>query len=85
MKKEDLAAIKAQIELYKKWRKTLQFGEFYRGRNSGSLPVNGVSDDNGPAGNLTEWTCVSEDGDSAVGGRNDYTLQQSRPDWLAIF
>ncbi len=67
MKKEDLAAIKAQIELYKKWRKTLQFGEFYRGRNAGPLPVNGVSDEILPAGNLTEWTCVSEDGDNAVG------------------
>lgn len=67
MKKEDLAAIKAQIELYKKWRKVLQFGEFFRGRNAGSLPVNGVSADPASAGNLTEWTTVSEDGEKAVG------------------
>ena len=67
MKKEDLAAIKAQIELYKKWRPVLQFGEFYRGRNAGFLPVNGVSPDPGAEGNLTEWTVVSEDREKAVG------------------
>ncbi len=67
LKKEDLAAIKAQTELYKKWRKVLQFGEFYRGRNAGNLPVNGVSADPSSAGNLTEWTAASEDGSSAVG------------------
>ena len=67
MKKEDLAAIKAQIELYKKWRPVLQFGEFYRGRNAGSLPINGVSADPNAEGNLTEWTAVSEDKEKAVG------------------
>ncbi len=67
MKKEDLAAIKAQIELYKKWRPVLQFGEFYRGRNAGSLPVNGVSPDPNAEGNLTEWTVVGDGGEKAVG------------------
>lgn len=67
MKKEDLAAIKAQIELYKKWRSVLQFGSFYRGRNahqgiSGSESVLMKS-----TGNITEWTCVSEDKNKAVG------------------
>ncbi|MBO5371894.1 MAG: alpha-galactosidase [Lachnospiraceae bacterium] len=48
---EEFEMIKEQVELYKKWRKTLQFGEFYRGRN----------------GNIHEWTCVSEDKTKAVG------------------
>ncbi|MBQ6441849.1 MAG: alpha-galactosidase [Lachnospiraceae bacterium] len=51
MKKEELEAITAQVALYKKWRKTMQFGAFYRGRN----------------GNLHEWTVVSEDKTKAVG------------------
>lgn len=67
MKKEDLAAIRAQVELYKKWRSVLQFGRFYRGRSGGYLPVNGVSADLSSAGNLTEWTVVSEDREKAVG------------------
>lgn len=65
-KKEDLEAIKEQIALYKKWRKTLQFGNFYRGRSftdagsSGSVLA-------GTEGNLTEWTMVSEDQKQAAG------------------
>ncbi len=65
-KKEDLEAIKEQISLYKKWRKTLQFGSFYRGRSfteaesSGSVLA-------GSGGNLTEWTMVSADKSQAVG------------------
>ncbi|MBQ7507656.1 MAG: alpha-galactosidase [Lachnospiraceae bacterium] len=51
MPKEELEAVRAQIALYKKWRKTLQFGTFYRGRN----------------GNLHEWTVVSGDKKKAVG------------------
>ncbi len=51
MKKEDVAEIKEQIALYKKWREVLQFGNFYRGRR----------------GNLHEWTCVSPDKKNAVG------------------
>ena len=31
MKKEDFDAVKAQIALYKEWRKVLQTGSFYRG------------------------------------------------------
>ncbi len=66
MKKEELAAIKAQIALYKEWREVLQFGLFYRGRclddrnaDSGCLVKND--------GNITEWTCVSQDKKRAVG------------------
>ena len=33
MKKEEFEAVKAQIALYKEWRKVLQTGSFYRGRN----------------------------------------------------
>lgn len=51
MSREDKKQIKAQIELYKKWRDVLQFGDFYRGRSD----------------NLYEWTCVSKDGGRAVG------------------
>jgi alpha-galactosidase len=51
MKKEELDAIKEQIALYKKWRGVLQFGSFYRGRS----------------GDVTEWTCVSENRKKAVG------------------
>jgi len=72
MKKEDLAAIKAQIELYKQWREVLQWGEFYRGRSFRGLPTNNVScagsaPIGSDEGNLTEWTCVSGDGRRAVG------------------
>ncbi len=57
MKKEDMEEIKAQIALYKNWRSILQFGSFYRGRNF-------FSKENG---NVTEWTCVSNDKKKAVG------------------
>lgn len=63
MKKEDFDAVKAQIALYKEWRKVLQTGSFYRGRNfSDQGSVLGSS-----AGNIQEWTCVSEDREKAVG------------------
>jgi len=51
MKKEDLEAIREQIEQYKKHRACMQFGDFYRGR----------------AGNVYEWTVVSRDQKEAVG------------------
>jgi alpha-galactosidase len=51
MKKEEIEAVKAQIALYKQWRGVLQFGDFYRGRS----------------GDVTEWTCVSENQKKAVG------------------
>lgn len=57
MKKEELTAIKEQISLYKKWRKTLQFGQLYRigGKLSGQNSTN-----------LIEWNIVSEDQKTAV-------------------
>lgn len=67
MKKEELDAVKAQIELYKEWREVLQTGSFYRGRTfadsiNGTSSVLSQSD-----GNVTEWTCVSQDRKKAVG------------------
>ena len=63
MKREDLAAMKAQIELYKQWREVLQWGRFYRGRGfEGAISAL----ENTP-GNVMEWTCVSCDGKRAVG------------------
>ncbi len=52
MSREEMAAVKAQIDLYKKYRHVLQYGRFYRGR---------------AYGNVWEWICVSEDKKTAVG------------------
>lgn len=52
--REELEEIRTQIALYRKWRSVLQQGIFYRGRTFAD-------------GNLTEWTCVSEDQTQAVG------------------
>lgn len=51
MKKGDREEIKKQIELYKKWRSTMQFGDFYRQRS----------------GNIHQWTVAARDGKRAVG------------------
>ena len=51
MKKDDIDAITEQISVYKKYRKTLQYGDFYR-----------ISE-----GNLYEWLTVSNDKKTAVG------------------
>ena len=48
---ESREAIRKQIDLYQKWRKVLQFGQFYRVIS----------------GNIHEWICVSEDQKCAVG------------------
>ena len=73
MKKEDLEAIKVQIEIYKNWRSVLQFGTWIRGKSfadagsmgsslgGGSGSFAGVSNLRDGAGNLQEWFCVSED------------------------
>lgn len=63
MKSEEVAAVKAQIELYKQWREVLQWGSFYRGRGfKGSISA---LENN--SGNCMEWTCVSKDKQRAVG------------------
>lgn len=66
MKKEEKQAVREQVALYKRYRRLLQYGSFYRGRCFTQVPqVNSVLTDG--AGNLQEWTCVSEDGAQAVG------------------
>ncbi|MBR1860834.1 MAG: alpha-galactosidase [Lachnospiraceae bacterium] len=72
MKKEEVAAIKAQIELYKEWREVLQWGDFYRGKGSAAMPQVSASMSGAAAvpfesGNFSEWTCVSSDKKKAVG------------------
>lgn len=63
---EELAEIKEQISTYKKWRKTLQFGDFYRGRSFGT-GEGGHTAIGFDSQNTMEWTCVSKDGARAVG------------------
>ncbi|MCM1156269.1 MAG: alpha-galactosidase [Roseburia sp.] len=67
MGKEERQAIKTQIELYKKWREVLQTGTFYRGRTFADPVCGNGSVLQGADGNVTEWTCVSQDGTKAVG------------------
>ena len=67
MKKEELAAVKEQISLYKQWRSVLQFGDFYRGRSFNGFGSNYATALDQGAGNIMEWTCVSEDKTKAVG------------------
>lgn len=67
MSREDLEAVKAQIELYKSWRDTLQKGVFYR--------ISSFDDDvtatagvlSNTSANSTQWCAVSEDKKRAVG------------------
>lgn len=66
MTEEELAAVKAQITLYKEWRDVLQTGCFYRGRTFTGRASNG-SCLMQSAGNITEWTCVAKDRKKAVG------------------
>ncbi len=65
MKKEELEAVKEQIELYKQWREVFFNGKFYRGRsyNDGEASSCLVN----MPGNIMEWTVVSKDGHKAVG------------------
>lgn len=67
MKKEELELIKTQIALYKKWRDVLQTGAFYRGRTFADGAHGAESCIRQSAGNVTEWTCVSQDRKKAVG------------------
>lgn len=57
MKKAELYAIKKQVEFYKKYRKTLQFGDFYRIKSG----INGNFD----RGSY-QWICVAPDKSEAL-------------------
>ncbi len=65
MRREDLEAIKVQIEIYKKWRSVLQYGRWYRGRSftAGNdwEKKGGISNLKETAGNIQEWFVASED------------------------
>lgn len=68
LKKEELAAIQAQISLYKQWREVLQFGQFYRGRTFSDREAERHSVSIDPSGhNEMEWTIAAKDRKSAVG------------------
>lgn len=64
MHKEDLQEIKTQIEIYKKWRETLFFGQWYR--IGGTLVGDLAQADQTPNRNLIEWQIVSPDKSKAV-------------------
>ncbi len=77
MSKDELDAIRVQVEIYKKYRRTLQFGSFYRtsgAEASGNrayavgtmLGVTGPAGGQGAVENVTTWTIVSEDKSTAV-------------------
>ncbi len=67
MKREEVAAVKAQIELYKQWRQVLQFGDFYRGRSFAGEACDSHSAIAVNSENTMEWTCVAPDKKKAVG------------------
>lgn len=67
MTKEERETIKEQIAVYKEWRDVLQKGSFYRGRNVSDTAYTASGCLMNSAGNITEWTCVSEDKKKAVG------------------
>ena len=74
MSKSDLAAIKAQIEFYKKHREVLQHGRFYRGSSlndtasadGDTLGSSGFSVLDSLSGNDITWTVVSPDRKKAL-------------------
>lgn len=64
MKPEEVEEIKQQISIYKKWRKTLQYGQLYRigGKLTGNSGKIGMQDTR----NLIEWNIVSKDQSEAA-------------------
>ncbi len=62
---EELTAVKRQIVLYKYWRETLQFGEFFRARTLGQ-GGGGFSTLGRSPGNVVEWTSAAPGGERAV-------------------
>jgi alpha-galactosidase len=64
--KEELAAIKTQIELYKNWRDVFQTGNFYRTTSFEDNQANSSVLRDGK-GNQLQWCVVSQDKRKAVG------------------
>ena len=64
MKEESKKEVAEQIGLYKEWREVLQWGTFWRGRSFADGVTSPLRDG---AGNVMEWTTVSEDKTGAVG------------------
>jgi alpha-galactosidase len=64
--KEELAAIKTQIELYKNWRDVFQKGSFYRTNSFEDNQANSSVLRDGK-GNQLQWCVVSQDKRKAVG------------------
>lgn len=62
--KEELSEMKTQIALYKQWRKTLQFGQWYR--LGGSVLERGQAYHKNFDKDLVKWMAVSPEGDKAV-------------------
>lgn len=56
---EELMKIREEVAFYKKWRKVLQFGEFYR--------LHGISEEGIHDTDVIRWNIVSEDQNKAVG------------------
>lgn len=78
MSKQEREEIAAQVALYKKWRKTLQYGDWYRLDSSAArnclgmenvLAVLGASAQDGPrpGQQACKWLCVAPDKSGAVG------------------
>ena len=56
---EELVKIREEVSFYKKWRKVLQFGDFYR--------LHGFSGEGAHDTDVIRWNLVSEDQEKAVG------------------
>jgi alpha-galactosidase len=78
MSKEECEAIAVQVGIYKKYRKTLQFGDFYRTSESyasgnhasdmgRALGLMSPAAGQGCSDNVVTWTIVNEDQTTAVG------------------
>ena len=65
MNAEELQAIKEQITFYKKHRKTLQFGSFYRIKNGNRSVIGTVNNPMTEYG-VYQWIVVNEDKSTAI-------------------
>lgn len=59
LSKEELKKIREEVSFYKKWRRVLQFGEFYR--------LHGLSQEGERDTDVIRWNFVAEDREKAVG------------------